>query len=127
MSAWDEEKKKKGLKRLGGSARQRYDTLLCVFQPLHYSDVTRGQSSVYFLWVRVRVSSIHCEKHNNVGHPREESTSAWDEEKKKKVEYGHMLPAIIVHTVEVLRFSSEGSASLSRALVCLLRHTLIRR
>ena len=34
-----------------------------------------GHSSVYFIRVRarfrvrVRVSSIHCEKHNNVGHP----------------------------------------------------------
>ena len=36
---------------------------------------TRGQSSVYFGWVRVRVSSIHCEKHNNVEHPRDATVS----------------------------------------------------
>ena len=53
------------------------------FQPFYPSDVIRGQSSVqctrYFVCVRVRVrvrvrvwarvSSIHGEKHNNVGHP----------------------------------------------------------
>ena len=42
---------------------------IVMFQPSHPSDVTRGQSSVYLLWVRVRVSSIHGEKHYNVGQP----------------------------------------------------------
>ena len=53
-------------------ARQRY-TLLCFFN--HFTIVTsvggsHRYSIVHFLWVRVRVSSIHDDKHNNVGHPR---------------------------------------------------------
>ena len=49
---------------------QRY-ILMRVFQPFQPNDVIRGQPSVHFLWVRVRVrvNSIHCGKHNNVGHP----------------------------------------------------------
>ena len=39
--------------------------IIVYFQPFHPSDVMRGQSSVYFLWVRgrvrARVSSIHGE------------------------------------------------------------------
>lgn len=44
-----------------------------VFQPFYRSDVIRGQSSGYFLCVRVRVrdkvSAIHSENHKSVGHP----------------------------------------------------------
>ena len=43
------------------------------FQPFYPSDVIRGQSSVYFVCVRVgvrvRVSSVHGEERNDVGHP----------------------------------------------------------
>ena len=45
------------------------------FSPFHPGDVIRRHSAVYkyFVWVRVRVrvSSIHDENHNNAGHPPE--------------------------------------------------------
>ena len=46
--------------------------MIALFQPFHHSGVHRGNSDRYFVWVRLRVSSIHDkdDQDNVIRHPR---------------------------------------------------------